>query len=203
MEIPPKVLYEDHEILITEKSFGMSSQEDLTGTESVLSFFSQVHVITRLDKRVGGLMILAKNRESAKKYNQLLLENTIRKIYHCVVAQRPEKEEAVLTHWLKKEAKAKVFNKEVKDAKKAVLHYKVVQSSERYHLLEVRIETGRFHQIRVQLSAIGSPIVGDLKYGFKRSSPDGSIFLCCTQIQIDKVSVEIPLPQLWKRYGLG
>ncbi len=203
MEIPPKVLYEDHEILIIDKPFGMSSQEDLTGTESVLSFFSQAHVITRLDKRVGGLMILAKNAESAKKYNHLLSENELRKVYHCVVAQKPEKDEDILTHWLKKEAKAKVFNKEVKGAKKAVLQYKIVQSSEKYHLLEVRIETGRFHQIRAQLSAIGSPIVGDLKYGFKRSSPDGSIFLCCTKIQIGEVSVENPLPKEWKRYGLG
>lgn len=203
MEIPPKVLYEDQEILIIEKPFGMSSQEDLTGTKSVLSFFSEAHVITRLDKRVGGLMILAKNTESAKKYNQLVSENLLQKGYHCVVAQKPEKDEAILTHWLKKEAKAKVFNKEVKDAKKAVLQYKVLQSSEKYHLLEVRIETGRFHQIRAQLSAIGSPIVGDLKYGFKRSSPDGSIFLCCTQIQIGEIFAEIPLPEVWKRYGLG
>lgn len=203
MEIPPKVLYEDQEILIIEKPFGMSSQEDLTGTESVLSFFSEAHVITRLDKRVGGLMILAKNTESAKKYNQLVSQNLLRKVYHCVVAQKPEKDEGVLTHWLKKEAKAKVFNKDVKDAKKAVLQYKLVQSSEKYHLLEVRIETGRFHQIRAQLSAMGSPIVGDLKYGFKRSSPDGSIFLCCTRVQIGEIFVEIPLPEVWKRYGLG
>jgi 23S rRNA pseudouridine1911/1915/1917 synthase len=203
MNISPKILYQDSEILVINKPFGMSSQDDLTGTESVLSFFQQTHAISRLDKRVGGLMILAKNAESAKKYSDWLQTGKLKKVYHCVVASKPEKDEAILTHWLKKEAKAKVFEKETHDAKKAVLSYKVLQSSERYHLLEVKIETGRFHQIRAQLAAIGSPIVGDMKYGFKRNSSDGSIFLCCTQIQIGDVLVKIPIPQAWKRYGLG
>ncbi|MCD8538860.1 MAG: RNA pseudouridine synthase [Leadbetterella sp.] len=202
MEAVPRVYYEDHEIIIPGKPFGMSSQDDLTGTGSLLQYFPGTHVITRLDKRVGGLMILAKNTVSAEKYTRLLQENLLEKVYHCVIGKRPEKEEETLLHWIKKESRARVFKEEVRGAKKAVLHYKVVRSSERYHLLEVRISTGRFHQIRAQLAAIGSPIVGDLKYGYKRSTPDGSLFLCCTRIVLAGISVEMPLPEVWGRYGV-
>lgn len=203
MSITPEVLFEDSEILIVNKPFGMSSQDDLTETGSVLSYFSNTHPITRLDKRVGGLMVLAKNPASAKKYSEELWNNALYKTYHCVVGVRPKESEATLTHWLKKESKAKVFSNEVSGAKKATLTYRVLQSSERYHLLRVNILGGRFHQIRAQLAAIGSPIVGDLKYGFKRSSSDGSIFLCCTKIEWENHSVEIELPETWKKYGLG
>lgn len=203
MNSVPQVYYEDHEIIIPGKPFGMSSQEDLTGTGSVLQHFPGTHVVTRLDKRVGGLMILAKDAVSAEKYSRLLKEGDLEKVYHCVVGKRPEKDEDTLVHWIRKEQRARVFMEEVRGAKKAVLHYRVVQSSERYHLLEVRISTGRFHQIRAQLAAMGSPIVGDLKYGYKRSSPDGSLFLCCTKVAIGNISVEIPLPDIWKRYGVG
>lgn len=198
----PKVYYEDHEILIPCKPPGLSSQEDLTGTGSVQQHFPGTYVVTRLDKRVGGLMILAKDAAAAAKYSGLLRENLLKKVYHCVVGQKPEKEQGELFHWIKKENRARVFHTEVRGAKKAVLNYRVLRSSERYHLLEIEISTGRFHQIRAQLAAIGSPIVGDLKYGYKRSSPDGSIFLCCTRIDTGEISVEIALPEDWKKYGI-
>lgn len=181
---------------------GMSAQEDLTGSESLQAFFPGTHCVTRLDKRVSGLMILAKNAVSAGLWTRYLQSGKIRKTYHCVVANRPEPGSGELVHWIRKEAKARVFDREEKGSKKAVLRYQVVRSSDRYHLLEVEIGTGRFHQIRAQLAAMGSPIAGDLKYGFKRSSPDGSLFLCCTKVTMGEISVEIPLPEAWKKYGI-
>lgn len=196
------VIYEDEEVYIVHKPSGMSAQEDLSGDDSVLSAFPGTHCITRLDKRVSGLMILAKSEDPARRWTRYLQEGAIQKVYHCVVAARPAADSAELTHWIRKEAKARVFNREEKGSKKAVLRYRVLRSSDRYHLLEVQISTGRFHQIRAQLAAIGSPIAGDLKYGYKRSTPDGSLFLSCTKITKGDISVEIPLPEEWKRYGL-
>lgn len=196
------VVYEDEEVCIVNKPPGMSAQDDLTGGDSVLSFFPGMHCITRLDKRVSGLMMLAKNQAAASLWTRYLQEGAIKKVYHCVVADRPDADQGELIHWIRKEAKARVSDQEERGSKKAVLCYRVLRSSQRYHLLEVQIATGRFHQIRAQLSAIGSPIVGDLRYGYKRSSPDGSLFLCCTKIRKGDLSVEIPLPEGWKKYGI-
>lgn len=196
------MIYEDGEICVIHKPSGLSAQDDSAGSDSVLSRFPGMHCITRLDKRVSGLMILAKNSVAAGLWTRFLQEGAIKKVYHCVVAARPVADSGELIHWIRKEARARVFNREEKGSKKAVLHYRVLRSSERYHLLEVQISTGRFHQIRAQLSAIGSPIVGDLKYGYKRSSPDGSLFLSCTKITAGEISLEIPLPEGWKRYGI-
>lgn len=196
------VVYEDGEVYVVSKPSGLSAQEDSTGSDSVLSRFPGMHCITRLDKRVSGLMILAKNPAAAGRWTRYLQEGSVKKVYHCVVAVRPAADSGELIHWIRKEARARVFNREEKGSKKAVLHYRVLRSSDRYHLLEVQISTGRFHQIRAQLAAIGSPIVGDLKYGYKRSLPDGSLFLACTKITIGEISAEIPLPEEWKRYGV-
>jgi len=196
------VVFENEEVYIICKPPGMSAQEDLTDGDAVPARFPGTHCITRLDKRVSGLMILAKEASAARKWSRYLQEGAIRKVYHCIVAHRPEADSGELVHWIRKEAKARVFNREEKGSKPAVLHYRVLCSSERYHLLEIQIATGRFHQIRAQLAAIGSPIVGDLRYGYKRSSPDGSIFLCCTQVSVQDISVEIPLPGEWGRYGV-
>lgn len=199
------IVYENQDIIIICKPAGIPSQNDKTGLKSVLDFLPGTpHPITRLDTRVSGLVLLAKTPDSAKKYSELLRNGKIQKEYQCVVSQRPQKEQGVLRHWIKKTGKAQVFDTPQKDAKEAVLAYQLLASSEKYHLLNVKISTGRFHQIRAQLAAIGSPIMGDLKYGFKRNSPDGSIFLCCTTIQISsesEINVEIPIPEIWKRYG--
>ena len=118
--------------------------------------------------------------------------------------------EAKLTYWLVKDSKknlSKAFLNEAKNSQKSELVYKIIHSSERYHLLDIELLTGRFHQIRSQLSAIGSPILGDLKYGYKRSSPDGSIFLQSYQLSLNHpktrkaIQFEIELPDLWKKYG--
>jgi 23S rRNA pseudouridine1911/1915/1917 synthase len=132
------------------------------------------------------------------------------KKYRAVVANAPKEAEGTLTHWLVKNSeqqKSKVFIKEVAHSKKAVLNYKIVQSSNKYTLLDIHLSTGRFHQIRAQLSAIGSPIVGDVKYGFKRTTPDGSIFLQSYHVSFihpitkENIAIEIDTPELWKKYG--
>lgn len=196
------IISENDEILIVYKAAGVSAQADELEGDAITEIYPNTHCITRLDKRVSGLMILAKNQEAAAKYSELLKKGKIKKKYLCVVAQKPEENSGTLIHWLKKEGKAKVFDKEVKDSQKAILHYKVLKSSERYHLLEIDIKTGRFHQIRAQLGAYGSPIVGDLKYGFKRSSLDGSIFLSCVAISVENLEIEVPKPEIWEKFGL-
>lgn len=199
----PEIIFEDDEILVVNKPSGWSSQADEKSDESVTRYFESPYIITRLDKRVSGLMILAKNNSAASQVTSSIQANGISKTYYCVVSSSPPQDAGTLIHWLLKDKlKAKVFDREVKGAKKAVLNYQVLYSSERYHLIKVEIETGRFHQIRAQLAYIGCPIVGDLKYGYKRNSPDGSIFLCCGKIEIEGKLIKIDLPAIWAKFGL-
>lgn len=211
---PYQFIFEDSEILVVNKSSGIPSQSDNNNTPSLLEILSQerpnIYLIHRLDQRVSGLIIFAKTEHSATQLNKDFQTRNITKKYRAIVANKPVETEAKLTHWLLKDAKknlSKAFEKEAKNRQKSELIYKVVQSSERYHLLEIELLTGRFHQIRSQLSAIGSPILGDLKYGFKRSSPDGSIFLQSYQIHFNDPTTkkatmfELEMPELWKKYG--
>ncbi|MDB9955069.1 RNA pseudouridine synthase, partial [Flavobacteriaceae bacterium] len=143
------------------------------------------------------------------RMNALFLNKKIAKTYWAVVKNKPSKSKDTLIHWLKKNPKnnkSKAYIKEVDQSKKAILHYELIYSLDRYHLLEVNLETGRHHQIRSQLSTIGSPIKGDLKYGFDRSNPDGSIHLHARNISFTHpvneqlISVTAPPPNevLWK-----
>jgi 23S rRNA pseudouridine1911/1915/1917 synthase len=154
--------------------------------------------------------LFAKNKESQAILNDDFKNRKVVKRYKAIVANLPAKETDRLTHWLLKnstESKSKAFTKEVAHSKKAALEYTLVQSSVKYHLLEVNLLTGRFHQIRSQLAAIGSPIVGDVKYGYKRTMPDGSIFLQSFHLAFthptskELLSFEIEVPELWKKYG--
>jgi 23S rRNA pseudouridine1911/1915/1917 synthase len=169
-----------------------------------------LYLIHRLDQRVSGIVIFAKTEQSASQLSKDFQNRNITKKYRAIVANKPSESEAKLTHWLMKDTKknlSKAFEKEIKNSQKSELIYKVIQSSERYHLLEIELLTGRFHQIRSQLSAIGSPILGDLKYGYKRSSPDGSIFLQSYHLSLNHpmtkqaFQLEIEMPVLWKNYG--
>ena len=211
---PYQIIFEDSEILVVNKSSGIPSQPDKNNTPSLLEILSQecpnIYLIHRLDQRVSGLVIFAKTEHSSKQLSKDFQTRNITKKYRAIVANKPVENETKLTHWLLKDTKrslSKAFTEQVKDSQKSELIYKVVKSSERYYLLEVELLTGRFHQIRSQLSAIGSPILGDLKYGFKRSSPDGSIFLQSYQIHFNhpttkKVTMfELEMPELWKKYG--
>jgi 23S rRNA pseudouridine1911/1915/1917 synthase len=211
---PYKIIFEDAEIIVVDKPSGISTQPDKNNTPSLLEILSEkctnLYLIHRLDQRVSGLIVFAKTEHSAKQLSKDFQTRNIIKKYRAIVSNKPTENEAKLTHWLLKDVKknlSKAFENEVKNSQKSELIYKVLESSERYHLLDIELLTGRFHQIRSQLSAIGSPILGDLKYGFKRSSPDGSIFLQSYHLSLNHPTTkkalhfEIEMPESWKKYG--
>lgn len=156
-------------------------------------------VIHRLDRPVSGLVIFAKTSKALSRFNELFREKTIEKTYLAVVKNKPVKERDVLTHYMIKNEKtntSKAFLKEVPHSLKAMLEYEMVASSDNYHLLKIKLLTGRHHQIRCQLSTIGSPIKGDLKYGFNRTNEGGFIHLHSYKIDFihpikkEKVSIK-------------
>lgn len=188
-----QVCYEDNHIIVVNKLPGEIVQGDKTGdvplSEKVAEFIRIrdkkpgnvfCGVIHRLDRPVSGLVIFAKTSKGLSRFNELFREKTISKTYLAVVKNKPAKEKDHLVHYLLKNEKnntSKAFNKPVQHALKAELDYELLMSSDNYHLLEVHLHTGRHHQIRCQLAAIGSPIKGDLKYGFPRSNEGGFIHL--------------------------
>ncbi len=137
-------------------------------------------VVHRLDRPTSGIVVFARTSKALARLNKMFSERETEKIYWAIVKNLPPKTADTLTHYLKrnpKQNKSYAHIKEVPNSKKAMLHYKLLKKLDNYYLLEVVLETGRHHQIRSQLSAIGCPIKGDLKYGFDRSNPDGSIHL--------------------------
>lgn len=205
-----EIIYEDDFLAIVHKPAGIASQSDEKNADNVI-FQTGWIPAHRLDQRVSGLLLMAKNEQSLALLNEAFAEHRIKKMYRAVVANKPTASNATLTHWLLKDGntkKSKAFTKEIAHSIKAQLNYEVVQSSLKYHLLQIELHTGRFHQIRAQLAAIGSPIVGDVKYGYKRTTPDGSIFLQSYQLTFkhpvteETISAEIAIPELWKKYGL-
>ncbi|WP_236262981.1 RluA family pseudouridine synthase [Aggregatimonas sangjinii] len=139
-----------------------------------------VGVAHRLDRPTTGIVVFAKTSKALPRLNKLFAEKKAEKTYWAIVKNPPPEQSANLVHWLKrnpKQNKSYAHSKEVTDSKKAILNYEIIKKLDSYFLLEVGLITGRHHQIRAQLSAIGSPIKGDLKYGFDRSNKDGSIHL--------------------------
>ncbi|WP_255066214.1 RluA family pseudouridine synthase [Lacihabitans sp. LS3-19] len=205
------IILEDSDLLIVNKPSGIASQSDNDFENTLigkLSTVNELFIINRLDQRVSGLVIIAKNPKAAEILSTVISSRKITKTYRAIVAQKPKNEIGTLKNFiLKKGTKAFISEKKTEMSKEAVLHYKVLKSSEKYHLLEIKLETGRFHQIRAQLSSIESPILGDLKYGYKRSSPDGSIFLQCCGLRFlhpitkEELNFEIEMPEVWKKYG--
>ena len=166
-------------------------------------------VTHRLDRPVWGLVVFAKTSKSLSRLNDMFRNGEVHKTYWAICQNTPEQPEATLTHWLtrnEKQNKSYAYDKEVPSSKKAVLHYKVIGHSERYTLVEIELMTGRHHQIRCQLAKIGSPIKGDLKYGAKRSNPDGSISLLARMVEFvhpvskEKIHAESDVPddKLWR-----
>ncbi|MCE3225639.1 MAG: hypothetical protein K0S32_190 [Bacteroidetes bacterium] len=188
-----QIVYEDNHIIVINKLPSEIVQGDKTGdlplSEKIKNYLKvRDHkpgnvfcgVIHRLDRPVSGLVIFAKTSKGLSKFNELFREKTIQKTYLAVVKNKPAKEKDLLTHYLIKNEKtntSKAFNKEVPHSLKSQLEYEVISSSDNYHLLHIKLLTGRHHQIRCQLSAIGSPIKGDLKYGFNRTNDGGFIHL--------------------------
>jgi 23S rRNA pseudouridine1911/1915/1917 synthase len=159
---------------------------------------------------VSGVVVFARTSKALTRLNEMFRLGKVAKTYHAIVGQRPAAEAATLTHWLtrnERQNKAYAHSKEVAGSKKAVLDYELLASSERYHLLQVNLHTGRHHQIRCQLAAMGCCIKGDLKYGAPRSNPDGSISLHARKVAFEhpvshkQIEVEAPYPEnstLWQ-----
>ncbi len=188
-----EVIYEDNHIIIVNKAPGEIVQGDKTGDSPLVDTVKQwlkvkynkpgnvfCGVTHRIDRPTSGLVVFAKTGKALSRMNDMFRRGDVHKTYWAIVANRPPQPQTTLTHFLKaveKNNKTYVASPSDRDAKKAVLEYRLIAESERYFLLEINLLTGRKHQIRAQLAAIGCPIKGDLKYGAPRSNPDGSISL--------------------------
>ena len=222
------VLYEDNHLIIVNKQTGEIVQGDKTGdtplSDIVKDWLKKKHnkpgnvylgVVHRLDRPVSGVVLFAKTSKALPRLNKMFAEHiNVHKTYWAIVQNRPKEDKGTLTHWLTRQEKnntAKAYDREVPGAKKAVLDYEVIASSDRYHLLEINLHTGRHHQIRCQLAKIGCPIKGDLKYGAPRSNPDGSISLHARNLTLEhpvsheSISVTAPVPEdrLWMAISNG
>ncbi|NLX81314.1 MAG: RluA family pseudouridine synthase [Proteiniphilum sp.] len=218
------VLYEDNHIIIVNKEVGEIVQGDKTGdkplSEIVKEYLKEKYnkpgnvfcgVTHRLDRPTSGIVMFAKTSKALSRLNEMFRNDEVTKTYWALVKNMPKKSEDTLVHYLVKNErtnKSAAFDFEKKGTKKSILHYKLVSKSDNYYLLEIDLETGRHHQIRSQLSKIGSPIKGDLKYGADRSNPDGGISLHARSISFihpvskNKINVVAPVPvdSLWKSF---
>ena len=193
-----EILFEDNHLLIVNKKSGDIVQADKTGdkplSEVVKEYIKEKYnkpgdvfpgVIHRLDRPTSGIIIFARTSKALERLNKMLRERNVSKTYWAVIKNNPKNTKDTLIHFLKKNPKnnkSTVFKKEAEGSKKAILHYTIIKNLKNYSLLEIDLETGRHHQIRAQLSFIGSPIKGDLKYGASRSNKDGSIHLHARKI---------------------
>ena len=219
-----KVLYEDNHIIVINKAAGEIVQGDKTGDESLCDTMKAyikekyakpgnvfIGLPHRLDRPVSGIVVFAKTSKALERLNRMFSEGSVKKIYWALTKGIPQPAEAELVSWiLRNEKMNKSFSypKEVKGSKRAILHYRLAAASQNYNLIEVELKTGRHHQIRCQLSSIGCPIKGDLKYGAQRSNPDGSISLHARYIEFvhpvskEQIAITAPLPddRLWQSF---
>ncbi len=194
-----QVLFEDNHIIVINKRPGDIVQGDKTGdkplSEVVKSYLKEKYnkpgnvylgVVHRLDRPTSGIVLFAKTSKALPRLNKLFQEKAAQKTYWAIVKNAPPEKSDTLIHFLKrnpKQNKSYAHIKEVPESKKAILEYRLLKKLDNYFLLEVDLHTGRHHQIRSQLSAIGSPIKGDLKYGFDRSNKDASIHLHARELK--------------------
>lgn len=217
-----EILYEDNHLLITNKKPGELSQGDETGDVPLIDSLKEflkirdkkpgnvfLGLIHRLDRPTSGILVFAKTGKALTRMNELFKTREVQKTYWAIVEGKPEKNFGRLEHYLKKNPKnnkVTVFTKATQNAKIAILEFKVIGNLDNYSLLEVNLFTGRSHQIRSQLSFIGHPVKGDLKYGARRSNPDGSISLHARKISFihpvkkEEITIIAPPPNdsLWK-----
>lgn len=218
-----QILYEDNHLIAINKRCGDIVQGDKTGDATVgdviKAYLKEKYnkpgnvflgVTHRLDRPTSGVLLFARTSKSLARMNELFREDgSIRKTYWAVVDNKPEPPVAILEHWLvrnEKQNKSYAYLKEQKEAKKASLTYRYLSSSDRFYLLEIELHTGRHHQIRAQLAAIGVHIKGDLKYGFPRSNNDGGIHLHARSIifthpvtqELIKITAPVPLDPPWQ-----
>lgn len=217
MELPFQILYEDNHLLVVNKPAGMLVQGDRTGIDSVVEicknfikikynkpgnvFLGLTH---RLDRPVSGVVVLTKTSKALERVNQLFRQKEIEKIYWALTTVSPPEIKGTLTHWLVKDHRKNIvraYNTKTKDAVRAELEYSLIGKIANEYLLEIKLITGRPHQIRVQLKSIGCPIIGDVKYGFDKANNDGSICLHAKKLILlhpvkkEPMIFEAPLPE--------
>jgi len=212
-----QVLFEDNHLIIINKRIGDIVQGDKTGDKPLSDIVKEyigkkynkpgnvfIGVVHRLDRPTSGIVIFARTSKALERLNRMLREKTIQKTYWSIVKNIPAKEKDTLTHYLKKNPKnnkSTAYKSEIEGSKRAILHYQVIKKLDNYSLLEIDLETGRHHQIRCQLANIGSPIKGDLKYGFNRSNKKGGIHLHARKIEFthpvskENIFITAPLPK--------
>lgn len=217
-----EVLYEDNHIIAVNKTCNEIVQGDKTGDTPLSELLKDwlkekyrkpgnvfIGVTHRLDRPVSGVVLFAKTSKALARLNEMFRQGEIKKTYWAIVKNPPPKEEGELIHWLRRDErqnKSYASDQERPHSKQAILHYKLIARSDNYYLLEIDLKTGRHHQIRSQLSKIGCPIKGDLKYGFNRSNPDGGVSLHARSAEfvhpiskkIVKIVAPVPQDNLWK-----
>jgi 23S rRNA pseudouridine1911/1915/1917 synthase len=211
-----QILHEDNHLIVVNKRVGDIVQGDKTGdkplSEVVKEYIKDKYnkpgevflgIVHRLDRPTTGIVVFARTSKALTRMNELFSNRETQKTYWAIVKNRPEKTEDKLVHFIKRNEKnntSKAYAKEVPESKLASLDYKIIKELNNYFALEINLHTGRHHQIRAQLSAIGAPIKGDLKYGFDRSNPDGGIHLHARKLVFvhpvskENIIIEAPVP---------
>ena len=216
-----QILYEDNHIIAINKRCGDIVQGDKTGdtplSEIIKSYLKEKYkkpgnvflgVVHRIDRPTSGVVVFAKTSKSLSRLNNMFKNGKVEKYYLAIIKNTPKNNEDTLVHWLVKNPKTNKsthFKSEKNNSKKAILHYRLLKKLDRYNLLEIKLETGRHHQIRCQLRAIDCPIRGDLKYGYDRSNVDGGIDLHAKTIifehpvkkNIIKINAPIKKNKIW------
>lgn len=220
-----KVVYEDNHIIVVYKESGEIVQGDKTGdkplSDLVKDYIKEKYakpgqvflgVVHRLDRPVSGLVVFARTSKALARLNEMFRKGDVHKTYWAITATVPEESSSgfqKIESWLvrnEKQNKSYSYNREMPNSKKAVLRYRLLKKGDNFDLLEVQLLTGRHHQIRCQLASIGAVIKGDLKYGARRSNPDGSISLLARHIEFvhpvskQLISLDSPLPDFFLKF---
>ena len=218
-----QVLYEDNHIIIVSKTVNEIVQGDKTGDKTLIDTVKQyikekyskpgdvfLGLTHRLDRPTSGVVIFAKTSKALSRLNAMFRDGEIHKTYWAITANCPKETEGTLENFIQKNEKLNksfIAPNETKEAKKAILNYRIISKSDRYYLWEINLLTGRHHQIRCQLAAINCPIKGDLKYGYPRSNPDGGLSLHARNVEFihpvskNEINVTAPVPEGDKLWG--
>ncbi len=219
-----RILYEDNHLIAVNKIAGELAQsnepEDESLENAVKAYLKEKYdkpgkvflgIVHRIDQPVTGVILYARTSKALERMTAMMRDRKVQKKYHAIVRNKPAQLEGVLTHFLKRAENfnvTRVFSQEMQGAKASKLSYKLTKSVGKYFLLEIDLETGRHHQIRAQLSAIGCPIAGDVKYGFPEPLPDASVALHAAQLSFEhpvlKTQINIkatyPHQSIWDRF---
>ena len=212
-----QVIYEDNHLIVVNKRVGDIVQGDKTGDKPLSDVVKEyikdkynkpgevfLGVVHRLDRPTTGIVVFARTSKALTRMNELFSNRETQKTYWCIVKNKPAKAHDKLVHYLKRNEKnnsSKAHLKEVPESKLASLDYTIIKELNNYFALEINLHTGRHHQIRAQLAAIGCPIKGDLKYGFDRSNPDGGIHLHARKLVFvhpvskENIAITAPTPE--------